>query len=74
MKADPDMYDVVCVKRAMPEHGLAAGARGTVVMDYSKEARTPTYEVEFCDSDGVTIALATLAGDDLEVVWRSQDS
>jgi hypothetical protein len=28
----------------------------------------PAYEVEFCDNDGVTIALATLSGKDVEEI------
>ncbi|ORB72856.1 hypothetical protein BST44_17190 [Mycobacterium scrofulaceum] len=62
---------MVRLLRALPEHNLAAGVRGTVVMDYpteSNEARA--YEVEFSDADGITQALVTLAVDDLEVVWR----
>ncbi|OBH86584.1 hypothetical protein A5681_15290 [Mycobacterium scrofulaceum] len=59
--------------RPLPEHDLPAGFRGTVVMDYSKDANAelqPAYEVEFADADGTTQALVTLGEDDLEVVWR----
>jgi hypothetical protein len=72
----PEEYDVVRLLRPLPEHNLAAGSRGTVVIDYttfSKKDLPPAYEVEFMDSDGVTQAVITVYEDDLEVVWR-QDS
>lgn len=59
--------------RPLPEHNLAAGATGTVVMDYLKYADTdvpPGYEVEFAAADGVTQVLLTLCQSDFEVVWR----
>ena len=58
-------YDVVRLRRALPEHQLPEGSIGAVVMIYRDP---PAYEVEFCDSDGVTIALATLSETDLEKV------
>ncbi|OBH86012.1 DUF4926 domain-containing protein [Mycobacterium sp. E2989] len=66
----PQEYDVVRLRRAVPEHDLPAGSRGTVVMDYTTGSDNAAYEVEFCDGDGITRALVTLAEDDLEVVWR----
>jgi Domain of unknown function (DUF4926) len=69
----PQEYDVVRLLRPLPEHNLAAGAIGSVVMDYRKYSqgdRTPAYEVEFTDTDGVTLALITVPADDLEVVQR----
>jgi hypothetical protein len=56
-------YDVVRLRRALPEHHLAAGAVGAIVMVLDEP---PAYEVEFCDNDGVTMALVTLTADDLE--------
>ena len=58
-------YDVVRLLRERPEHGLAAGAVGAIVMVYKVP---PAYEVEFCDKDGVTVALITLEQSDLEKV------
>lgn len=46
------------------EEGLPAGAIGFVVEIYGDEA----YEVEFSDTAGTTIALVTVAQDDVEVV------
>lgn len=57
-------YDVVRLRRPLPEHNLEAGAIGAIVMAYDSDP--PEYEVEFCDDDGVTIALLTLESEDLE--------
>ncbi len=57
-------YEVVKLKRALPDKGLAAGATGTVLYIYRD---TPlAYEVEFTDHEGRTIALLTLGEDALE--------
>jgi hypothetical protein len=69
----PREYDVVRLLRPLAEHDLAAGSRGTVVVDYTQYsggALPPAYEVEFADSAGITENLVTISGDDLEVVWR----
>ncbi|BBN50349.1 MULTISPECIES: DUF4926 domain-containing protein [Mycobacterium avium complex (MAC)] len=69
----PREYDVIRLLRPLPEHNLPAGSRGTIVVDYTKDSDSTlpsAYEVEFSDADGVTQALVTLSGDDLEVVWR----
>jgi hypothetical protein len=69
----PEELDVVRLLRPLVEHDLPAGSRGTVVMDYTRYSDNdlaPGYEVEFVDADGVTQAVVTVSGDDLEVVWR----
>jgi hypothetical protein len=58
-------YDVVRLRRAVPEHQLDAGAIGAIVMVFEDP---PAFEVEFCDSEGVTLALVTLTEEDLEKV------
>lgn len=71
----PQELDVVRLRRSLPEYNLPVGARGAVVMDYTKyadEGLPPAYEVEFADADGVTQALVTVSADDLEVVWRPE--
>jgi Domain of unknown function (DUF4926) len=50
-------YDVVRLRRPLHEHALLAGVTGTIVMVYTNP---PGYEVEFCDQNGVTLALVTL--------------
>lgn len=61
--------DVVAIKKARPDLGLPAGARGTIVMMFDNEA----YEVEFVNEDGTTQAMATFLVDEVEVVWRVAD-
>ncbi len=56
-------YDVVRLRRPLPQYELVAGAVGAIVMVFDDP---PAYEVEFCDKDGVTLALVTLVDDDLE--------
>jgi hypothetical protein len=58
-------YDVVRLRRDMVEPPLATGVIGAIVLVH--EGGT-AYEVEFCDSEGVTLALMTLTEDDLEKV------
>lgn len=49
--------DNVVLTSDIPEHGLARGDIGTVVMVHAKGAG---YEVEFVTLDGETLAVATL--------------
>ncbi|TDO14651.1 uncharacterized protein DUF4926 [Mycobacterium sp. BK086] len=70
----PQEYDGVRLLRPLPEHDLPVGAQGTVVMVYRDAGLPSAYEVEFADADGVTQALVTLGGDDIEVTWRAGGS
>jgi hypothetical protein len=65
-----DDLDVVRLLRPLPEHGLSVGAKGTVVFAPSDQGVSPSYLVEFADSDGVTQVLVTVPEEDLEVIWR----
>lgn len=58
-------YDLVRLRRPLPEHGLLPGAIGTIVLAYEAPG---AFEVEFADEEGVTIALATLGENDIEHV------
>lgn len=58
-------YDVVRLLQPLPEHYLSEGAIGAVVMVFDDPL---AYEVEFCNADGVTLALVTLAPGALEKV------
>ncbi len=53
---------LVVLLRALPEYGLQAGDIGTVVHAYSNAAG---YEVEFAAASGETVAVATLAADEV---------
>lgn len=66
----PEELDVVRLLRPLPEHNLAAGSRGAVVMDhakYSAEDLPPAYEVEFAVADGVTWPWSRSP----EMTWKS---
>jgi Domain of unknown function (DUF4926) len=55
--------DVVTLAIDLPDHGLTAGATGTVVHIF----HTPytAYEVEFTDANGATVAMVPLTADQL---------
>ena len=54
--ADIEMLSVVAMLQDLPEHGLVRGQVGTIV-----ETLAPgVYEVEFCDENGRTYAMASL--------------
>ena len=57
-------YDVVRLKRTVPEVPLPQGSKGTVVYVYP--ADPPGYEVEFIDEAGNTLGIYTVSGNDLE--------
>ena len=58
------LLDVVALMIDVPEQGLHRGQVGTVV-----ELLAPgRYDVEFCDDEGRTYALATLSADQLLVL------
>lgn len=74
IRMKPEEYDVVQLLRPLPEHNLPAGARGAVVLGYTKDADKSlpaAYEVEFTDGHGVTLAVVTVYEEDLQVVSRS---
>jgi hypothetical protein len=54
--------DSVVLTRDLPEQGLEAGDVGAVVHRYEDGQ---TFEVEFVDAEGKTVALLTLAADDV---------
>jgi hypothetical protein len=64
-----ELYDVVKLKRKIPEIPLPAGSSGTIVQVY--DAHPPAYEVEFPDAVDMpggldTLGLYTVCADDLE--------
>lgn len=54
-------HDVVVLRHGIPEHGLVADDVGAVVGVYE----TGGYEVEFTAADGGTVAVVTLAEEDI---------
>lgn len=64
METNIQLLDVVALTADVPEHGLRRGQVGTVV-----EFLTPErYDIEFCDDQGRTYALAALTADQLLVL------
>jgi hypothetical protein len=63
-----ELFDVVELKRDIPEHRLQAGMQGTIVECHVDNA----YEVEFADESGETQALLALRPDQFTVVWRAR--
>lgn len=65
------LHSVVKTRQALPGalpsgKDLQVGAEGTVVMVHNHPRRA--FEVEFCDSEGATLALLPLREEDLELV------
>ncbi len=58
-------HDVVRLRRELPAEHLPVGAVGAVVVVFSSPV---AYEVEFCDEHGATLALVTVAEEDLEAI------
>ena len=56
--------DVVALVQDHPERKLVAGQVGTVV----EALDTDVFEVEFCDDQGRTYAMAALKGQDLMIL------
>jgi hypothetical protein len=59
--AEIEMLSVIALLQDSPEHGLVRGQVGTVVEDLAPGV----YEVEFCDDEGRTYAMASLKADQL---------
>ncbi|UFS70499.1 DUF4926 domain-containing protein [Geomonas sp. RF6] len=60
-------YDVVRLMCDVPSYNLKKGDTGTVLIVF--DPQSDEYEVEFCDEEGITLALVTLKGHQLEIVW-----
>ena len=66
----PGLFDVVCVRRPVPEHGIKAGDEGTVVEICASPAG---YLVDFSYEPGYDaheLPVYGLTADQLEVVHR----
>ncbi len=59
--AEIEMLSVVALLHDSPEHGLVRGQVGTVVQHLAPGV----YEVEFCDDEGRTYAMASLKAGEL---------
>ncbi len=61
------VYDVVILKKDLPEKNLKKGIRGTIVMIYDEPKMTKGYEVEFVDDIGDTIHVMTIQENYIEL-------
>ena len=68
MNTDIKLLDVVELLEELPEDGLVAGAKGTVVEVY--ENPNLAYEVEFCNDEGETTAMLALLPHQVRVIWK----
>lgn len=68
MMITPDLYDAIETIYSLPEYNLPAGAQGTLVHQHT----TDTFEVEFVDEDGETLALCPLSSQQFIVVWQAK--
>lgn len=57
------IFDVVVLITDLPEEGLASGSIGTIVDVYHSPKQA--FEIEFCDSEGRTLALLPLRSDQI---------
>ena len=64
----PELFDVVELLVDLPEHNLRPGVQGAIVYCHPDD----TYEVEFTNEDGETVALCPLSADQFIVVWQAK--
>ena len=64
----PELFDVVELLVDLPEHNLRAGVQGAIVECYQDDS----YEIEFSNSDGETLALCALSARQFVVVWSAK--
>lgn len=62
---EPKLLDVIALLRDIPEQNLRRGMVGTVV-----EIKGEFFLIEFCNSEGETLALASLKPADFLVLER----
>ncbi|MEG4799272.1 DUF4926 domain-containing protein [Microcoleus sp. ARI1-B5] len=63
----PELFDVVELLVNLPEDRLHSGDKGAIVECYSDR----TYEVEFTNEEGETVALRALSDEQFIVVWKA---
>ncbi len=60
-------YEVIKLKKNLPEHNLTPGIRGTILFVYEEKLNIPrAYEVEFLDKQGKTLVQLTVFEDEIE--------
>lgn len=64
---NPKLFDTIELLIDMPEQNLTAGMRGSIVHKHTVD----TYEIEFTNEKGETLALLALDTHQFIVVWRA---
>ena len=64
----PALFDTVELLVDLPAHNLRSGSLGAIVHAYDNG----TYEVEFTNTEGETIALCPLSTEQFIVVWQAK--
>jgi hypothetical protein len=63
-----DLFQVVELTRAFPDHEVAAGRVGTIVDVFDHMGKPETYLVEIADDDGRALAILDVSSDALRAV------
>jgi len=64
----PTLYDSVEVLLDLPEQEIRAGMQGAIVHQYDEQ----TFEVEFTNEAGETLALVPLSSEAFIVIWQAE--
>ncbi|MBW4568823.1 MAG: DUF4926 domain-containing protein [Tolypothrix carrinoi HA7290-LM1] len=64
----PELFDVIELLVNLPLYNLRAGVRGAIVECYDDN----TYEVEFTNEEGETLAICTLSSEQFIVIWKAK--
>ncbi len=63
----PEYFDIVELLIDLPQYNLSIGEQGAIVECFEDDS----YEVEFTNSDGETLALCNLSNYQFIVIWKS---
>ncbi|WP_017316762.1 DUF4926 domain-containing protein [Mastigocladopsis repens] len=66
---EPELFDLIELLVNLPEDNLYAGVRGAIVECYDNN----TYEVEFTNEEGETLALCNLSSEQFIVIWKAKN-
>ena len=66
MQTKPKTFDIVRLSVNLPDYNLQRGAEGTIVECHSDG----TFEVEFTNERGETLALCALPASQFTVIWQ----
>ena len=63
-----ELFDIIELLVDLPEYNLDRGVQGTIVECYGDN----TYEVEFANPEGETLALCTLSPTQFITIWQAK--